>query len=593
MNQWGYFETNEIDEKNYIEKHFGMTNNSRLESLICELWIKQSIQQHLFQTFFSTVKIEGRNTFYNELSKCYNCIDKVAVVTIFRIVLDSLIYLKVYDTSQTTQMEDQMKSSQRALTDSMVSFCSTSLNFLYMLVERFGLQPNDLYSNLNFTSQLEPNDFLFITLIKIASCMRNKSLSLKILDFLSLLSKRSNVYIDSIAKTYWDQFCDTSFESDVEVVSQLPYSFGHLVSQNLSGSKFSLQVDSNRDLILEGFLKSIMNKTLDNRHDIMMQHFLLGHWADATLCGISVLNEYKALIQSLRFLLNQLASDVMLNTESKERLQSRRIDPSIEIKCLSVRTIPLAYDLILNLSNASYYLDQSRLRENLTTVNQCPNFNIDLNSSLDLLSIISSLTELFTENLLLFPDRSLGLTLKIASELLKTFESDIDAYFTQQIGFTQLPRKKVTQALFHQLKPLLDSFQNYAELLKCFSTSASEQPTEDELLNETSITNRKAIASLGSRCKGILSSLHDLNMMYNYNLPTTLENVGLSRLGTIERIEENQDDEKAKESKQVFIENINVVVDDEDDGDSFGVVGDWGNDEQNSLGEVKFIGGAA
>ncbi len=601
LNQWGFFKKSKFGLiNNDIQKHLGLCDISRRESIICELWMKSSIQHHLMRMLSDSIDTDGSTN--KEIGKHksfpigHTTIQnpgvvnvETVIIAILQIVLDLLLFLKVDNIADMLQFDDE-RSYPRLLVESSVSFLSRSFDFL--TTQGFWLDSKNSFTHFNLMHTQDTNFCTCNELAKMAVSLRNKSISVKMLDYVSFVSKQSNSTVDNLAKIYWDQFCDMSFEMDMEDIIKLPFSFGFLTSQQCSRTNSKLQSDPNTESIYQNLLKSVMSLPLDNTNDIAIQHLLLAHWAEARLNGLNIYREYVVLIDCLRLLLSQLASDVMVTTKSKDHTQSTQSGSTVQIKCLSVRTIPLAYEIALILCTSSLCLDQSYLRENLhSNVQDSKKFNSTLNCSVALIEIIFSLIELYKMNFVLFPERILGVTTRLSFTLLKAFESDIDACIGRKVGNSQSPRKKAIQSAFHRMKPFFDSIHSFANVLKEFLEFISELTANDEVLKETSVSNRKAISSLETKCESILTSIQDLNVMYNHNLPSALEI--LTPFGTTNEkilIKDRAEVKESDEQHEVFIENINIMDEDED-SDSFGVTGDWGDDERVSMSELQFIEG--
>lgn len=582
LNEWGYFSKSKFGSANGNQNNLSLydMHAALRESLISEVWMKNFILEYMIFTRRTLIGTEETNDTNPELNE-YTCTERMGLIdietgtAILQIALDLLLLLKDDDDADEMRTKDD-RLYNHALTENSVSFVSFALELLMNESSRRDLR--NLSSWLNLPNEQDKTISTWNAMVQITSFQRNKSISIKLLDFVSLVSKRSNSTLDNLSKIYWDQFCAMAFDEDMEDIAKIPFSFAYVTRQHLKRMNITPQSGrtSSENIYLSLF-KSIMSLPLDNMKDVAIQHFILAHWAECALNGQNICPDYEILIDCLRFLLKQLAADVMMNTNNNtEQVQLTQPDGA-EIKCLCIRTIPLVYEILLLLLTWTFCLEllccrSERIQENV----QNPEFVSSMKYSGALMSSILSLTELFTVNFALFPERSLGVTMKSSNTLLKVFQNNIDDYMRKEIETPQ-PTKKRNQDAFVVLKPVLDSFNRFTNTLKKFLISIPELTAKEESLHEKSAINYKAVSSLDARCECILSSIQDFNEVYKHNLPSVVPHKS-AEIGSIYNTVHMRD--PPAEKCQSNVEQIDNEDEDDEDSDSFAVVGDWGSEEE-------------
>ena len=214
--------------------------------------------------------------------------------------------------------------------------------------------------------------------------------------------------------------------------------------------------------------------------------------------------------------------------------------------------------------------------------------------SLQLVKMFGSVIRMYSSNFHLFPHRFLDKTIGASSSIMKGLESEMENLVEYRSLFE----------LKFGVKPTMENIQNYARLTFDICNEISDSIEYINNDSDTSIKHRKAILSLKTRCEEIVLSLHDVNSLNNYVMPSSLECLGRSDKvsWTQMRGQNRKNDEDPVSSKsrmdlvkgskrQKIDESPSVVgvlkieafhggndLSETDDNDSFGVIGDWGED---------------
>ncbi len=601
--------TNHFQERNISVREFLSTlDSTSRENLACQLWLKQLILQemggHSQMILQSVEQMRSASLNPEDTDDGSSILDEEGLKAILQVTLDLVTWLQPFNEFNEIQ-EETCAISVRVLLDQIKHFLHESFDFLQFIVEKitFLARPYDLawlVSGIYEDHRVENSlGHMCTKMTEITFQIDDPFLSSKILDFVSLLSTHCNISVKGVSTANWNHFISikSKFLSNEERLVQIPHSLAFLLYQHLAKSNDRDPSSINKSAVLLNLFRSISHSSSENYEDVILRHHLMAHWAHESSLGSSFSEEYHILIQSLRKLTYQLTSSINVDTKSGAEDDDYRTTP---IRSLGVQTIPMAYELMLNMSLASFVLNMSEDGDGDPS-------SEEVGRLADFLKVFTSVIDLYTlytSNLNLFSERMFDTTIRASSLMIKSCEIRIQKSLMKwkPAKSEATPRRANRRKLaVRSLEPFFDNVQKFAQLILDLCNLIPDSGVDDEV-NETSLTNRKAIISLESRCEGMLSSLHEIDGEYNYFLPSSLECLEVSG-GNVSRGLNNKHDNDSKKddspdqnrpkfeggknssskrkrnssSKKNDSQELPNDLKDDDDGDSdsFGVVGDW------------------
>jgi hypothetical protein len=443
------------------------------DTLICELWLKRLILQDM---------MEQAGTVLNSVDQMCNLrqkgedgpkeghdldqLDKHGVIIILQITAEVMVYLQICDEMNKEEGTDNEELMPICVVQEQARyFLSISFDFLQLVVERidFVKTSRDLLWLLSdpFVEHAIAKstvEQLCTDFARISSHLDQAFLSCKVVDFVSLFSTCSKTKVDELITANWNQFLLSKCESEEDKLGRLPHSFAKLVNQYSKNASVVSSTNSNKKANIFNLFEMTLSLTPENYNDTVIRHHLLAHWSNKISNGSDFCEEYHALTDCLHMLVNKLASDVLTDSSMQQIDDTRGREPiNIPIQSLHFRTIPMVYKLTLNMAITSFAFNIHESRksdvspqviEESMSSDTIERSKKQLHIPEELVKIFDSMIKLYASNFKLFPGRTLGITTRASSLLIKSCEIQIENSLKWKTKLQSTPRKKNTHSRF-------------------------------------------------------------------------------------------------------------------------------------------------
>ncbi len=567
---------------------FGQNKMSKddRENMACELWMKKSILHDILNQIITLqCCIDTKVSKHREMS---SMIDEQGIRIVFQDTINLIARTQPFiELGLELQRFNEGDVSLFSLFQLVKSFISESLDFLQFSV---AFIETNIPMNLEWLTKNSEYSIRSIcdALIRETFHLGDLFLSGKILDFVSLLSTCGDLSIEGLSAAHWNQLVHNKPDNGDVYVAPLPHSISIFVRKELEWCCLNSGKTSSKSTLLIDLLTKLVTPSGSTNGDIFRYHFC-AHWAHimTKTNKSSLCQEYNVLLQSLHLMVEQLASDVMKGTASKRSKSNDLSTKNVPMESISVRCIPMVYELLLTMCAAS------------SALNTIAEDDMDSHNtlSINLAQIFGATVELYTSNFKLFPDKTLDVTIKQYSVMIKAFEVQLEtcSQWGQRVPNCS-PRKVWTHEAFNILQPIFDSVKNFSSAALDFC-DIIDVIIDDEV-NDASQKKKKTINILETQCERLLARLQEINGSHNYFLPSSLEMISMEDVVRTPNSKSNnandsnqdgfgagvlsKESTKNMKSSNSRIEGLydrKTRDNDDDSFDSFSAVGDWGNDD--------------
>ena len=391
---------------------------------------------------------------------------------------------------------------------------------------------------------------------------------------------------DWIQKVTW-KFV-TSLDNDktieppeAQILYHLPLPFVECICDHLDPD-ISTNDATNKALI--NLVRLATKRMVDYNGTIDLSHIILTNWSHAisqetpSICY----EHFHQLVSTIEHLLQSESGSTKSGRSSQTIYKSAKAGVAVK---LDFSSVPVIYDLILHLVAATLGVF-GRLRISATNIDadRSKVSGREIDQVLKVLKIYDKMMNIYSLRNNNFPKSMMQSTVNVCLLVIRICEGIASKYSKREI-IDAFPRKRTLSA--NPLKYLVDGMKEYCcdAVSKVCNIDSSSDRTRLEVTLSSLLTRnekmRRFLFSLESACNLIPSSL--------MALPSDVHHVAKRRSGATV----NRSPKKARvEDKISFHTERNSVKDvvcttAQDDDDSFGVDGDWGNDTGSDLEDGK------
>ena len=444
-------------------------------------------------------------------------------------------------------------------------------------------------NNIQSDDLVSPQSSPLYELMKCIMLTDESIITSHMLDLVSYLPLKR---YDWIQKVTWKFVTGLDTDKNIEppeaqILYHLPLPFVQCICDYLDPD-ISQNDATNKALI--NLVRLATKRMVDYDGTIDLSHILLTNWSHAMSQGqgapsISYGN-FDQLVSAIEIILQNESGSTKSGRPSL-KYQSAKAEVAVAVK-LALSSVPVIYDLVLHLVVATLGVF-GRLRISATNIDadrtKVSGRDFDeIDQVLDVLKIFDKMMNIYSLRNSNFPKSMMQSTVNMCLLVIKICEGIASKYSKREIT-DAFPRNRTLST--NPLKYLVDGMKEHCceSVSKVCDINSSSDRTRHEVTISSLLTRnekmRRFLFSLESACNLIPSSL--------MALPSDVRHVAKRRSGATV----NRSPKKARVEDKIFFYTERNSVKDvvcttaQDDDDSFGVDGDWGNDTGSDLEDGK------
>jgi len=393
---------------------------------------------------------------------------------------------------------------------------------------------------------------------------------------------------DWIQKVTWKFVTGLDTDKNIEppeaqILYHLPLPFVQCICDHFDPD-ISPNDATNKALV--NLVRLAIKRMVDYDGTIDLSHILLTHWSHAMSRGAPHISyeNFNQLVSAIEILLENESGSTK-SGRSSQKYQSVKADVAVN---LTLSSVPVIYDLVLHLIVATMGVF-GRLRIHATNIDadrsKVSGHDFDeIYQVLDVLKIFDKMMNIYSLRNNNFPKSMMQSTVNVCLLVIRICEGIASKYSKREIT-DAFPRKRILSA--NPLKSLVDGMKEHCceSVSKVCNIDSSSDRTRHEVTISSLLTRnekmRRFLFSLESACNLGPSSLMVLPSDV-YHAAKRRSDVTVDRSPKKARVE----DKISFHTERSNAKDV-VCTTAQDDDDSFGVDGDWGNDTGSDLEDGK------
>jgi len=393
---------------------------------------------------------------------------------------------------------------------------------------------------------------------------------------------------DWIQKVTWKFVTGLDTDKNIEppeaqILYHLPLPFVQCICDHFDPD-ISPNDATNKALV--NLVRLAIKRMVDYDGTIDLSHILLTHWSHAMSRGAPHISyeNFNQLVSAIEILLENESGSTK-SGRSSQKYQSVKADVAVN---LTLSSVPVIYDLVLHLIVATMGVF-GRLRIHATNIDadhsKVSGHDFDeIYQVLDVLKIFDKMMNIYSLRNNNFPKSMMQSTVNVCLLVIRICEGIASKYSKREIT-DAFPRKRILSA--NPLKSLVDGMKEHCceSVSKVCNIDSSSDRTRHEVTILSLLTRnekmRRFLFSLESACNLGPSSLMVLPSDV-YHAAKRRSDVTVDRSPKKARVE----DKISFHTERNNAKDV-VCTTAQDDDDSFGVDGDWGNDTGSDLEDGK------